>query len=437
MSPGTRHVIVGSSAAGLSAAEAVRRADPDADIMMVSEDTWPYSRTLLAPYYLGGYISRSALRTRDRDFFSENRIHTFFGQRAEELDPRRQEIALSGGRRLAYDRLLVATGALPALPDVPGSHLAGIHGLRSLREARRIREELGAARRIVVLGGGLLSLELCLVFRDMDIEQITVLESESHLLPDKLDPEAAGMIERDVESIGPIHVMKGQRIQAALGTERVESVRLTNGQTLGCDLLMVATGVQPCDELVRAHLEPGHAGVRVDQRMRTRLPNVFAAGDVCESMDLTRDRTASNRNLFNAVVQGKIAGLNMAGIKRTYEGSLNVSMFRSMTTTGFSVGRVIADRPGDVQEIRQDRRRGVYRKLLLCRGRLVGAVGIGDDRFAGTLLSLIRKRATISELPKSFIDQPRFGRLIAATRRMQQGFAQPGTATRPLAVHPG
>ncbi len=322
-----RIVVVGGSAAGPKAAAKARRIDNDADVVILQKDADLSMASCGYPYYVGGYFDdRNMLLctptgvTRDPMFYVNAKdIEARVNTEVTEIDRANHTVhfknTLTGeAGTLEYDKLVIATGAVPRMPPVPGVELEGITTLQSMKDAdflRKIRDE-SAIKKAVVIGGGLIGIETCeaLQLAGMDI---TVIELLPQLLT-FLDWELAKLVENHVKSKGA-NVITHNGVAAFLGEKgRLKAVKLANGTELPCELAVLAIGVRPNVELARrSGLKIGElGGIDVNEHMQTSDPDIYAAGDCVESVNRLTGRTVLAPYGDIANLQGRVAGENAA-----------------------------------------------------------------------------------------------------------------------------
>ncbi len=428
-----RIVIVGASAAGASAAEAVRRADRECQITLVSDEPVPlYSRCLLSDYMLG-QVGRGRLAFRPRDWprsLGAEVVH----EPAVELNPSARHLVTRSGKHVTYDRLLVATGASPMLPQLPGSGTGGVHALYRLDQVDEALAALTRARRVVVLGAGKVGVKAAEAVAARGLPT-TVVEQASHLLPGTLDSESAAWL---------AELLANRGIQAATGATVVEflsrnghvdGVTLDTDQRLACDLVLIALGSRPNAGLARRAGVRVRDGLLVDAHMQTSLQGIYAAGDVARAPLSTfgRQGEAHNSskelvaNWWNAVHQGRVAGRNMAGEQVAHSGSVRANAFRLAGLPVISVGEV--DGAGGDSWHRLDREAQVYRRLNFRSDRVVGVLQVGGHvTDVGILSGLVKSEAEVAGLQESL---SRDGFSFFASQRARKLLAEPFDRERP------
>lgn len=363
-----RHVIVGAGPAAQSALETIRALDADAEITLVCDEP-PYARMAL-PYYLIGNIAEDALRTGSPAWFEELRVHTRFGRRATRLDPQRDVLLLDDDSELPFDRLLVATGSHPVRPPIPGAEGDAVVPMWTLDDAKAF---LAATHReVVIVGAGFIA------FTVLDAvakraERVSFVEIERTILPHMLDRPAAELFESHLSKRGIVS-HTGTRVEGIETTEGRRRLSLADGQTLDCDLVLLATGVAPNVEFLADSGVAQDAGIQVDGHLRTSRANVFAAGDVAAGPDLLGGTRRIQAIQPTAVDHGRVAGANMAGQSVEYAGSLTMNVLAAQGLEASSFGHW--EREQDV--IRVEAPTGsIYRKLVFDGDRLVGGILVG------------------------------------------------------------
>lgn len=380
------YVVVGSSAAGLSAIRAIRKLDPCGNITVVDEESRPaYSRVLLT-HYIAGRVAERDLFLVEEAFYRSYGVRTLLGVRAAGLDPGRRHLYLADGRVLDYDSLLVATGARAVVPS--WSRTGGVTGLRTREDAVRIRNAALAGRRVVIVGGGPVGVKLACALLELGVTP-TLLASSPRILSQVADREASLMLEQHLLRHG-MRVRCGAEVrEVAAGPRGTEGVVLSDGSTVPCQLLVVCKGVEPRTELVAGHLAV-RRGVLVDNGMRTSVPGVYAAGDVAESPDIWGEGTRVSAIWPHAVKQGKVAGTNMAGGRDLFPGVLPRNAMDVLGMPFVSMGLLHVPAAAGWRSV--SRRRGNSYLRLVIRGEsVVGAVLLGCPQLAGPIQAAIRK----------------------------------------------
>jgi 3-phenylpropionate/trans-cinnamate dioxygenase ferredoxin reductase subunit len=287
-------------------------------LVLVGEETHlPYERPPLSKEYLRGEVAFENALVRPPDFYTEREIETRLGARAVRVDPAERIVELRGGERLAYDKLLLTTGARNRRPAIPGLDLEGVYDLRSVDDANRIRTEALPGRKAVVVGMGFIGSEVAASLRQLGVE-VAVVAPGSVPLQRVLGEEVGGVLagihrEHDVE----LHF--GDSVEAFEGSGRVERVATTSGLRIMCDFAVVGVGVEPAAELAAGAGIEVDNGIVVDQYCRTNLEGIYAAGDVANHYHPIFERRIRVEHWDNALKHGPAAARNMLGKDESYE----------------------------------------------------------------------------------------------------------------------
>ena len=386
-----RLVIIGAGVAGVTAAQYARATSPNTVITLISrEPGLPYQRLNLTRY-LANQVERGALPLHEQHWYFDNRVGLLHGEVAEiRLEDR--VVRLTDGQSLVYERLLLANGAHPFVPPIPGVTRDGVFSLRTQQDVDAlVQRTVGVTPAACVIGGGLLGLETAGALQARGLA-VTVLEGFSWLLPRQLAEPAGRLLQRHLQRLG-IAVRCGVRVEQVLGDEGARGVSLEGGEELPAELVVVAAGVRPNSYLARLAGLNVDRGVLVDDQLVTSDPNVLAAGDVAQHRDVVYGLWPA------ALAQGAVAGTNAAGGSATFAGLSPSTMLKVLDVDTFSVGQISAtDGSFDVFE-QLDRDAGTYRRLVCQDGRLVGANLYGDTRLSSLLKSAVDSGAQVSEQP--------------------------------------
>ena len=403
-----RYVVLGNSVAGIAAAQEIRRHDPEGQITIVSDEkTFGYSRAML-PLYIAGKKSKKDTVFAPSAVYASHKIRLLKGETAEAVDAREQHVRLGSGKRLPYDRLLVATGSSSRTLDVSGKELSGIFPLRKMTDAEAIKRHLRSCRGpVVIVGGGLVGVKSLEALAGKK-KEIHLVISSDRILSQMLDRTASDFFLGAFEKNG-VHVHFHTDVTAFHGRDRLEGVSLSDGARLSCDLAIIGKGVNPNVGCLKETGVAMNQGVRVDAHMATNVPSIFAAGDVAEPIDVLQQRNVPSTIWPSATEGGRIAGLNMAGVPATFSGALRMNSVEILGVRVISAGVW----EGGEQLTSLDRAKPLYRKLIHADGRLNGFLLLGDVRCAGVLTSLVKNRTEVSagalarDLERGFSYRPR------------------------------
>jgi phenylglyoxylate dehydrogenase epsilon subunit len=406
--PQTHYLIVGASHAALSALHAIRMFDTENDVTVVTRDaSLPYSPTVL-PYVVSGRSAPERVFLRDENYFTGLKVNFRRGAAVQKVSASGNSVRLADGEEIGFSKLLLATGAAPALPPVPGLADARFHVLRTLEDAIALREALPDTRRALVLGGGLIGMHAAENLAKGGAE-VTVVEIQPHVLSGYFDADASGIIERVFAAKG-VRLLLGSRIAGVAAQGKGCRATLGDGTQVDADLLLVATGVSPVMDFLDGSGIETDRGVLVDDWMRTSAENVWAAGDVAQARGFFEEGKIINGILPDAVGQGRIAGMAMAGDAgaRPYKGGvpLNTYAFFGQQAVSVGVQEGALDPAGLEVQKQFDAERAQYLKIILKDGRLAGIFGINAAFDPGIMWELILRRIDLSEVRQAFLDSP-------------------------------
>jgi 3-phenylpropionate/trans-cinnamate dioxygenase ferredoxin reductase subunit len=311
-------VVAGAGLAGAKAAETLREEGFGGRIVLVgAESEPPYERPPLSKELLRGEHGREQTFVHEPGFYTAHDIELRTGAAVVSLDPGRRRLALDGGEELAFDALLLATGAHPRRLSIPGADLDGILYLRTLADSETLRTRLAGAGRLIVVGAGWIGAEVAASARQQGLD-VTVVEPMSVPLERVLGPEL-GAIYRDIHADHGVRMLLGTGVEAFEGGAAVERVRTSDGTELGCDFVVVGVGVQPRTQLAAAAGLAVDDGILVDERLQTDVPGVFAAGDVANALHPFYGERIRVEHWANALNQGPAAARNMLDRAEPYD----------------------------------------------------------------------------------------------------------------------
>lgn len=388
----TRYAIVGNGVAGVSAAERIRSVDKSGSITIISEEKHAFYYRPRLPEIISAEATREQITIRKPEWYRNERIEMRYGARATRVNSDTRTLLLEDGASVQYDKLLLATGAGPFVPDLPGMNSPGIRSFRSLDDVSDLLNTLGTKKGIAILGAGLLSLEVGHHLLKLGAE-VQVVEIMSCLLPRQLDTDAASILQHELESSGfAFHL--GTTLEEV--RETATGLQLTAADTtqIDTDILLVCAGIVPrVDLAVGAGIEV-HRGILVDDTMRTSVPGISAAGDAAE-------HNSPARGLWQvARQQGFAAGANMAGLDEKYSSVGNTTTLKVTGIDLVSSGTIADD---DLESLVL-RGNNAYRKLLLEQNRAVGCILLGDVSNKNSILKCVTERTDISRHKHRILD---------------------------------
>ncbi|MCF8109275.1 MAG: FAD-dependent oxidoreductase [Desulfohalobiaceae bacterium] len=364
----THYVIVGNGVAGTTAAENVRRFDPDGPITILTDEEMPFYYRLRLNEYLAGDVPEEKLFGKKEGWYQDNRIDLKLGLTVVSGDPEQKVLRTADGQTFSYDVLLLANGSHSFVPPIQGADTQGVFTLRTLQDYRDTLAYARDVQKVVLIGGGLLGLEAGhgLLKQGKDVQ---VVEFFPRLLPRQLDDEGAKRLRLILEEKGFTFYL-GAKTSEIAGQERVESVRLEGGASLEAGLALISAGIRP-------NLEPAQSmgievdrGIKVDSHLRTSCKDVYAAGDVAEFRRM-------NYGIWPAAMeQGQMAGLNMAGQESLYQGTTMANTLKVLGVELGSAGNIDSDNKLQAVMVAKER---IYKKIVIDdQDKIAGCIMLGD-----------------------------------------------------------
>jgi len=394
-------VVIGNGmAAARFADELSKRALGRYAIAVVGEEPrLAYNRVLLSSV-LAGEVASSEIELKPQAWWRDRGITLRYGCRATAIDPQARTVALADGRSLPFSRLVLATGSLPIRPQIPGMGLPGVITFRDINDIWTIWHRAGAGDRVVVIGGGLLGLEAAYGLAKAGA-RVTVLHLMDRLMERQLDAQAARMLQRAVERKGIEIVLEADTAEIS-GAHRVEGVTLKDGRTIAADAVVVAIGIRANADLARDAGIAVKRGIVVDDALETSSAGIHAIGECAEHRGICYGLVEP------AHEQARVLADRLAGRDVHYAGSVLATNLKVSGVNVFSAGDFLgAD--GTEEILLSDPGLGVYKKLVIADGRLVGAVLFGDTADGLWYLELIRSGADIESMRNDLA----FGRALA------------------------
>ena len=398
-----RLLVVGNGMASLRFLERLtERAPGRYDVTVVgAEPVAAYNRVLLSSL-LGGEVDEAACAFRGLDWYEDHGIRLLTGAPVTGID-RESGLAIVGETHvLPFDKLVLAVGSTPIRLPKPGMDLPGVITFRDLADVAAIRKAAVEHARAVVIGGGLLGLEAAVGLARRGIDT-TLLHVMDRLMERQLDHAAAGLVKRALEARG-VRVMLKADTAAVEGGTRVERLRLSDGTVLPADLVVMSVGVRPSVALAKAAGLATSRGIVVDDRMTTSDPRIFALGECAEH------RGQIYGLVEPAYEQAETLSRHLSGEAASYQGTALATSLKVSGLPVFSAG--VVDTPESAEAIvLSDPGAGLYRKLLVEEGRLIGAVFVGDVAEQGWCKALIRSGEPVA----GHLDDLMFGRRAPRT----------------------
>jgi len=380
-------VIIGNGPVGIRVLEEILHREPNRAIVIYGDEPWgPYNRVKLS-LLLAGEIRDDEINT-PLKFNPKANVVQQFNCSVVSINRSEKQVIDIYGHRQSYSSLVIATGSSPHIPLIPGIEKKGVFTFRNLSDAQHLQARKVRARRIVVLGGGLLGVEAARAMQRLNTEVI-IVEHESRLLCHLLDDEAAEILRAHLSSLG-INVYLHDGVEKIGGEQNVKYVRLRSGLKLECDTIILSTGIRPNTKLaLKAKLQIGQ-GIRVNDQMRTVDESIYAVGECAEHRNKIYGVVAPGYEQANVVAQA------ICGRQASYQGSITSSKLKIIGENIFSIGEAGEEYRAERKHyIFRDSAAGVYRKIIMKNGCLVGVIATGSWNEQSRIQQIIIKQQRI------------------------------------------
>ena len=402
------YVIIGNGTAAASCIEGIRSIDKETPITVVSAEKHPvYCRPLIS-YYLQGKTDLTRIKYRPDDFYEKSGCTVLYGAKAVQLDPETKKVALDDGRILEYEKLCVATGSSPFVPPMEGlDQVKNKQTFLTLDDALQLEQRLTPDSRVLIVGAGLIGLK-CAEGILARVKSVTVCDLAPRVLSSILDDVCAARMQAHLEA---------QCIRFLLGDTAArfdaDTAYMKSGAEVPFDVLVLAVGVRANTAPVKDCGGKTERGIVVDERMQTSLPDVYAAGDCAQGYDISAEQSRVLAILPNANLQGRCAGINMAGGDCVFDNAIPMNAIGFFGLHALSAG---SDRSGERYEESDETH---LKRLFMKDGKLTGFMLIGDTTRAGIYTSLIRNRTPLDTLDFDRLKQTPTTAAFSAEKRKQ------------------
>ena len=312
-------IIIGGGPAGILAGKAAKQANPELKICLIKKDEGIPIRCS-EPYVIGGYSALKEIVASD-EMITGSGIDLVIDE-VTQVSPDKKEVKTKKGNMYNYKKLVLATGASPFVPPIPGSNLRNVFTLRSPQDVENIGSALKESENISVVGGGAIGVELASVLKEKN-KNITLIELLHHPLSRAYDEDYSKKAEELLKKSG-VKVMTGKKLKEIKGDEKVESLILESGEEVKSELVILAMGVRSDVELAReAGIRIGKFGIETNKKQETSLEGVYACGDCAQAIEFITNKPVPSQLATTAVFQGRVAGINAAGGSAEYDGVVN------------------------------------------------------------------------------------------------------------------
>jgi len=386
-----KYVIIGNSAAGIGAVEGIRQIDKDGEIVIITNEPYhTYSRPLIS-YLLLGKVTEEKMKYRPDNFYAKHNCTLLKGICATGIDAKAKQVVLGDGRRISYDKLLVATGSSAFIPPFEGlDSVENKQTFMTLDDAKKLSGKLGRDKHVLIIGAGLIGLKCAegiIGYEKPEFRpgRVTTLDLSSRILSSILDEDGAKLVQNHLEGKG-VDFKLSCTVKKFNGNTAI----LESGEKIDFDILVLAVGVRPNTSLLNGIAEIGR-GIIVNGKSETTAPDIYAAGDCTQTLDISSGQQKIMALLPNAYMQGECAGINMAGGEKTFDKAIPMNAIGlcglHMITAGNYIGDVYAENEN-----------GNYKRLFYSDNKLNGYILIGNVDKAGIYTSLIRERTPLDTI---------------------------------------
>lgn len=408
-----QYLIIGNSTAAVGCVEGIRSAGGTESIAIVSEEPHhTYSRPLIS-YLCMGRTDEERMKYRPDDFYEKNGCTLYMGVRAVRIEPREKTLLLADGRTLGYEKLLIAAGSRPFVPDFSGiESVLDKHTFMSLDDAHGLMASLRSDSRVLIIGAGLIGLKCAEGILER-VGSVTVVDMADRILPSILDADGARIMQDFLEERG-VRFVLSDSVARFSGGRAV----LTSGKELAFDTLVICVGVRPNTALAEEAGCRVNRGIVTDSACQTSVSGIYAAGDCATSLDCTTGTERVLALLPNAYMQGYAAGVNMAGGNKQYENAMPMNAIGFFGLHVLSAGSY----EGDAYTVSGEKS---YKKLVTRDGCLCGFILIGDIERAGIYTALIRNKTPLDSIDFELIrEKPQLMAFSLSDRKIKLGGAK-------------
>jgi len=392
-----RVLVVGNGLSGTIASKTLRELSPAVDISIFAEEKHLYYPRPNLIEFLAGNLQKENLFAFSQDWFEDHRISLHLGQAVKKIRPDSKQIELAGGKKESYDFLLLANGASSWIPPIGGAEKKGVFTLRTLDDAANILEWSEDRPGVVIIGGGLLGLEIARAVRTRGAS-VNVVEFFPRLLPRQLDREGASVLQSKIEDMG-IEVRLGIATEEILGEGEVKGLKFKDGDQMDAQTAIVAAGVRPNIHLAASAGLETDKGIIVDDYLQTSHPGIFAAGDNVQHRDKIYGIIPASFN------QARTAAFNIAGDKKDYTGTIPSNTLKVVGVDLTSIGLVTPEE-GTAEEFRKTiKKEGIYKKIVIQEGKMIGAIWMGTKKNINEINRIILQKIDVGKWKSSLMDE--------------------------------
>jgi nitrite reductase (NADH) large subunit len=389
-------VLIGNGMAGVNCIEQILKLVPNRyDITIFGSEPHPNYNRIMLSSVLAGDADINDIVINSWEWYRENNIILHAGHTVSNIDTKRKIVSTESGIQVPYDEVIIATGSLPFMLPLPGADKKGVIAFRDIKDCETMMETAKKYKKAVVIGGGLLGLEAARGLLNLNME-VSVVHSNKILMNRQMDETGGIMLQKELQQQG-MKFLLGKKTEKIVGKERVTGLRFTDGSEESADLVVMAVGIKPNMAMAKKSGIEVNRGILVNDFMETNIPNVYSVGECVEHRGISYGLVAP---LYEqaAVLAKKLAGLETEG----YHGSVVSTKLKVSGVDVFSAGQYLDD--VDTRAVRvQDEFGGVYKKVVIQNGKVVGAVLFGDISDGARLFAMIRSGEDVTGKEKEIL----------------------------------
>lgn len=391
-----RVIAVGNGLGGVISAKTIRELSKDVEIDVFALERYHYYPRPNLIQFLAGNIPLERVFAFSKEWYGSQRIRVHLETPVTRIFPQSKEVEIEGKRKEKYDALLLATGSFPFVPPLEGADKKGVFALRTLDDAYEILEFLENHRKVVLIGGGLLGLEIARAIKHRNAE-VEVVEFFDRLLPRQLDEEAASLLKTQIENMG-IKIRLGVVTQKIVGEGSVKGLKFKEGGETKAEMAIVAAGIRPEIRMAKEAGLVTDRGIVVDDFLQTSHSDIYAAGDNVQHQGKIWGIIPASFD------QARIAAINIMGQKKKYQGTVPSNTLKVVGVDVASIGLVNPEEEG-YEQIRMERKEeGIYKKVVLQEGSIIGAIWMGTKKGVDQVGRLITQKIKVTKWKRSLLE---------------------------------
>jgi len=387
------YVIVGNSCAGTICVAEIRSIDKNGNITILSEENFPaYGRPLIS-YFLQGKQSLETIKYKKEDFYTKNKIAVKLNSKVQRINTTKKEVVCESNETYKYDKLLIATGSVPFVPPINGIQKhKNVYTFLNIKSVQNIQKVVNKNSDVVIIGAGLIGLKAAEALAEQ-VKSVKVCDMADRVMASVLDKNTASIIQSHIEKHNVTFYLSNTAKEV-----KANSVILADGTELNCDVLIMAVGVRPNISIAKDVNIKINRGIVVNKYMQTSVKDIYAAGDCVESFDVLAEQNKILALWPNAFIQGKLAGSNMAGVTKEFNGAFPLNAIGFFGLHLISAGIVDTKQDGYKVYIQKDDNKNLLKKFVIKDDKLEGFVLINTNERAGIYTSLINDKTPLSSL---------------------------------------